>query len=124
MRTTLPTLRLAAIALAAASMLACSPPPSSSPEEAAARYRRNHDYESLKMASQLLPPGTASTEVERLLGKPDHCPASGLCYYSSDTTARSATFGWDLPVGLLVDFREGNTVTSTLQKSRLGPIEE
>lgn len=123
MRIARPFLRFTASALAVAWLAACTPAVSGL-EEVATRYRQNHEYDDLKAVSQQLAAGTASAEVERLLGEPDYCPTSGLCYYSSNRKARSADGQRDVSAGLVVDYRDGGSVTPKLQKSWLGPIEE
>jgi hypothetical protein len=111
-------------ALLAATLMACTTG-RSSPEQAGATYRQHRDYESLEIIHEHMAQGMPSAEVERLLGEPDYCPTGGLCYYSSARKVAAEHRAGEVSLGLVVDYRDDRgAVTKTLQKHRLGPIDE
>ena len=102
-------------------LVGCGP---SALEQASRSYRANRDYASLETIHGQLTEGMDRAEVERLLGESDYSPTDGQFYYSSDR--REAAGGRDdVPVGVVVDYREeSGAVTDTLQVFWIGPIGE
>jgi len=88
-------------------------------DAAGAHYRQHRDYDSLRALVRRLRLGTPRGEVERLLGKPDHCAIDGLpCYYASERRNRAA-----LPIGVMVDYRVHNVGgTETVNTDRVEAV--
>ncbi len=97
----------------------------SSIENDSAKYKHDKDYTSLEVLYKNLSKGMHRNEVERLLGEPDYSPLNGQYYYSSDRSVYAKDQKREVPVGLIVDYRNKNgLITEMLQEFWLGPIGE
>lgn len=93
-------------------------------DDASRSYKANRDYASLEMIFGRLSPGMDRSEVERLLGEPDYSPTDGQFYYSSDRRDTDENPDGS-PVGLVVDYRDGDgAVTDTVRDVWIGSIGE
>lgn len=97
------------------------------PELAGDSYKAHKDYASLEIIYRYLSKGMERTEVEKLIGEADYSPIDGQYYYSSDlrkTELRGKE--WiDVPVGLIVDYRnEQGVLTDKLRSFQMGSIGE
>lgn len=98
-------------------------------KQASASYKMHRDYASLKKIFPHLTRGMKRSDVERLLGEPDHSPCEGLFYYSSDREESLSDEGAPpdrkAVVGIVLDYRDKKGVlTDRLQKFWIGPIGE
>ena len=102
-------------------------------ERAGDSYKLHKDYASLEVLCRHLRKGMERTEVETMLGEPDHSPIEGQYYYSSNQreakNQRKEQVKMpdvrNMPVGLVVDYRdEQHMLTQRLQTFRLGRIGE
>ena len=94
-------------------------------EVASSKYKQNRDYDSLTTIYEHIHEGIAKTKIEELLGEPDYSPIDGLYYYSSNKSTYSEFQNKDVPVGLIVDYRNSEGIpTEKLTKYLLGPIGE
>ena len=88
-------------------------------------YKKTRSYESLSAISNYLEIGSPRHKVEGLLGEFDYSPIDGLYYYSSNKTEYSDEQEREVPVGLVVDYRnEIDEITDVLQRYDLGVIGE
>lgn len=94
---------------------------------ASARYKRYHDYTSLKTLTKCLKLGMPRSEVESLLGEPDYSPIEGQYYYSSNRKNAEGVI-----LGLVVEYRKTTyggaeikiEITGKLESFSLMPIGE
>ena len=94
-------------------------------EASSAIYRKNRDYESLKIIHAHLSSGIERKAVESLLGAPDYSPMAGLYYYASSTRVFNKKQNRYTSPGLILDYRdEKGFTTATLQKFQLRDIGE
>lgn len=91
---------------------------------ASAHFRQHRDYASLRPLIRTLRLGRLRTDVERLLGEPDHCSADGLpCYYATERTNAAG-----LRLGVMVEYRVHNAGgtdlvrTDRLEAVAFGPV--
>ena len=83
-------------------------------ERAALSYQRDRDCESLQRIAKELRVGTSRERVSALLGASDYEPTPGQNYYSSSRRDCS----------LVIDFRRGEQLTTSVQSIELGSIGE
>ncbi len=96
-------------------------------QQASDSYKKNRDYESLKVINSRLFKGMKRTSVEQLLGAADYSPTEGQYYYSSDHEEYldEENKNHKATVGIVVDYRnEEGAVTEKLHSFWLGPIGE
>lgn len=94
-------------------------------ENASVNYKNTKDFKSLEIIFKHLSKETPSKEAKRLLGEPDYSPTKGQYYYSSNKSEYSKEQDREVPLGLVVDYRDKNgAVTETLQEFWIGPIGE
>ncbi len=97
----------------------------SSVEKASVTYKRDKSYASLEIIAGGFFKGMRRAEIERQLGEADYSPTDGQYYYSSDRSVYVEEQDRKVTVGLVVDYRDENGITTeTLQIFRLGPIGE
>jgi hypothetical protein len=97
----------------------------SSLEDASDKYKKDKTYASLKIVYDKLSKGMPRKEVDSLLGDPDYSPIDGQYYYSSDKRIYDEDQDREVPVGVVVDYRnDKDEVTEILQEFSLGPIGE
>jgi outer membrane protein assembly factor BamE (lipoprotein component of BamABCDE complex) len=96
-------------------------------KQASISYKTNHDYASLKVIYNSLSTGMSRTEVDNLLGEPDHSPIDGQYYYLSDRKEPPEP-GMDnikVPVGMVISYRDkSGQITDKIQEISFGPIGE
>lgn len=94
-------------------------------EEASLKYRQSRDYASLEFIHNQLVKGMPRQAVLNLLGEPDYSPIEGQYYYSSNKSIKIPERASEVPVGLVVDYRNPDGIlTDSLQTFSLGPIGE
>ncbi len=79
----------------------------------------------LQSISENLSVGISYEEAEKVLGRPDYSPTEGKYYYTSTETIYSESQKRELPIGLILDYRdaEGKT-TEILQNFWLGQLKD
>ena len=97
----------------------------SSVETASAEFKQYKSYDNLQILHERLFIGMHQSEVIRLLGEPDYSPIEGQYYYSTDRYEYYEEQDREVPVGLVVDYRdEKGIVTENLHEFWLGKIGE